>query len=110
MPATLAKTQLDQLDATFRFTGTANPEIAQRWYPLTVRSGYTDARPEIESFLTTIGRRKLIMPIYVELAKTDEGRAFAMAVFEKARPGYHPITSGSVTEALKVPEPEAKQP
>ena len=101
---------MTELDAAFRFTGTPNPEIAQRWYPLTVRSGYTDARPDIEKFLTAIGRRKLIMPIYAELAKTDDGRAFAAKVFEKARPGYHPITTGSVADALKTPEPEAKQP
>jgi hypothetical protein len=50
------------------------------------------------------------MPIYAELAKTDDGRMFATAVFEKARPGYHPITIGSVEAALKAPEPEAKQP
>lgn len=110
MPATLSSTQMAELDATFRFSGTPNPEIAQRWYPLTVRSGYTNARPEIEKFLIAIGRRKLIMPIYAELAKTDDGRMFATAVFEKARPGYHPITIGSVEAALKTPEPEAKQP
>ena len=110
MPATLTSTQMAELDAAFRFSGTPNPEIAQRWYPLTVRSGYTSARPEIEKFLIAIGRRKLIMPIYAELAKTDDGRMFATAVFEKARPGYHPITIGSVEAALKAPEPEAKQP
>jgi aminopeptidase N len=110
MSATLTSAQMAELDAAFRFSGTPNPEIAQRWYPLTVRSGYTSARPEIEKFLIAIGRRKLIMPIYAELAKTDDGRMFATAVFEKARPGYHPITIGSVEAALKAPEPEAKQP
>jgi len=50
------------------------------------------------------------MPIYAELDKTDDGRMFATTVFEKARPGYHPITIGSVEAALKTPEPEAKQP
>jgi aminopeptidase N len=110
MPATLTSAQTAELDAAFRFSGTPNPEIAQRWYPLTVRSGYTSARPEIEKFLIAIGRRKLIMPIYAELAKTDDGRMFATAVFEKARPGYHPITIGSVEAALKAPEPKAKQP
>ena len=110
MPASLSAAQMAELDDAFRFTGTPNPEIAQRWYPLTVRSNYLAARPSIEKFLTAIGRRKLIMPTYAELAKTDDGRAFAERVFKKARPGYHPITSGSVTEALKAPEPDAVQP
>ncbi len=106
MPATLNPEQLAELDAAFAFTGTANAEIAQRWYPLTVRSGHLQARPSIEAFLTKIGRRKLIMPTYEELAKTPEGREFGLQVFAKARPGYHPITVGSVEKALAEPVPE----
>jgi aminopeptidase N len=108
MPDTLTVEQLTELDGAFRFSGTANPEIAQRWYPLTVRSGYLEARPAIEAFLVKIGRRKLIMPTYNALAKTNEGRAFAQAVFAKAKPGYHPITVGSVEQALL--EPVAEEP
>lgn len=102
MPETLSIEQLTDLDSAFHFTGTANPEIAQRWYPLTVRSQYVQARPAIEAYLIHVGRRKLILPIYVELAKTDEGRAFAQTVFDKARPGYHPITTGTVEQILAV--------
>jgi leukotriene-A4 hydrolase len=102
MPEVLTAEQMIDLDTAFQFTGTANPEIAQRWYPLTVRSNYLEARPAIEAYLISIGRRKLIMPTYVELAKTDDGRAFAQSVFDKARPGYHPITTGSVEQVLAV--------
>ena len=100
MPVTLSQKQLAELDADFHFTGTANAEIAQRWYPLTVRSGYTAARPAIADFLGRIGRRKLIMPTYGALAATPDGLAFAKVVFAKARPGYHPITIGSVEQTL----------
>jgi leukotriene-A4 hydrolase len=100
MPETLSATQLAALDSAFHFTGTSNGEIAQRWYPLTVRSGYTAARDELAAFITRVGRRKLIMPTYNALAATAEGRAFARGVFEKARAGYHPITTGSVEAAL----------
>lgn len=103
MPESLSAEQMAELDAAFAFTGTANAEIAQRWYPLTVRSGYTVARPAIEKFLSQIGRRKLIMPTYNALAASDEGRGFGRAVFAKARPGYHPITSDSVEKALAEP-------
>jgi len=91
--------QLKQLDDAYHFTGTANGEIAMRWYPLTIRSGYVDARPEIAKFIERVGRRKLIMPIYEELVKTPEGLALAKESFARAKPGYHPITTGSV-EAL----------
>jgi len=100
MPKTMKPEQLAELDAAWHFTGTANVEIAQRWYPLTIRSGYLAARPAIEQFLTHIGRRKLIMPIYGALVATPEGKEFATKVFAKARAGYHPITIVTVEQTL----------
>jgi aminopeptidase N len=108
LPETLKPEQLKQLDDAYHFTGTPNGEIAQRWYPLTVRSGYADARPAIAAFLERIGRRKLIMPIYEELVKTPDGLAFAKEVFAKAKPGYHPITTGSVQAAIDGAKPAAQ--
>jgi leukotriene-A4 hydrolase len=104
MPETLEPEQLVELDTVFRFTGTGNGEIAQRWYPLAVRSDYFEARPAIAEFLKRIGRRKLIMPTYEALAKTPEGREFARKVFAEAKPGYHPITTGAVEAALADPK------
>jgi len=95
----LSVEQLAQLDKAYHFTGTPNGEIAMRWYPLTIRSGYLEARPEIAKFIERVGRRKLIMPIYAELVKTPDGLAFAEESFARAKPGYHPITTASV-EAL----------
>jgi aminopeptidase N len=103
LPAALKGEQMVELDEAFRWTGTANGEIAMRWYPLAVRSGYFEARPAIAEFLEKIGRRKLIMPIYAALAESAEGRAFAREVFALARPGYHPLTIGSVEAALAEP-------
>jgi len=100
MPETLPVEKLAALDAAYKFTGTPNGEIAQRWYPLAVRSGYDAANEEIAAFLQTIGRRKLIMPTYGELVKTPEGLKLAEEVFAKARPGYHPITTGSVESVI----------
>ena len=100
MPETLKPEQLAALDTAYHFTGTPNGEIAQRWYPLTVRSNYLAARPAIEQFLSHIGRRKLIMPTYAALAATPDGKAFAQGVFDKARAGYHPITIVTVEQTL----------
>jgi hypothetical protein len=103
LPAQLEGEQMVELDEAFRWTGTANGEIAMRWYPLAVRSSYFEARPAIAGFLEKIGRRKLIMPIYAALAESAEGRAFAREVFARARPGYHPLTIGSVEAVLAEP-------
>lgn len=104
MPETVEPEKLVEIDEAFGFTNTPNGEIAQRWYPLTVRSGYFEARPAIADFLRRIGRRKLIMPTYAALAASDEGRQFARKVFAEAKPGYHPITSASVEAALADPK------
>ncbi|WP_051176373.1 M1 family metallopeptidase [Luteimonas mephitis] len=107
MPETLGVEQLAQLDGAYHFTGTPNGEIAQRWYPLAVRSGYTQANDAIAAFLEKIGRRKLIMPTYKALVQTEDGLALAKAVFAKAKPGYHPITTGSVQEMIDGAKPKA---
>lgn len=100
MPDTLAPERLVELDQAFRFTGTSNGELAQRWYPLAERSQYFEARPAMSLFLRKIGRRKLIMPTYESLVATDEGLAFASQVYAMSKPGYHPITQASVESLL----------
>ncbi len=105
MPDKLSTDQSAALDKAFHFSGTPNGEIAMRWYPLAARSGYTAARPGMAAFLQTIGRRKLIIPTYQALVKTQEGLAFARGVFDKAKPGYHPITTATVEELLAKAKP-----
>ena len=61
------------------------------------------------AFMQRVGRRKLIMPIYNALVKTPEGLKFAQEVFAKARPGYHPITTGSVEAAIAEAQAAAAQ-
>ncbi len=106
LPADISAQQLLEIDGAFRLTGTANGEIAQRWYPITVRAGYFEARPALAQFLRKVGRRKLILPIYRALAEQSEGdRVFARQVFQQAAPGYHPITRASVQALLDARAP-----
>jgi leukotriene-A4 hydrolase len=110
MPDTLTPGQMAALDAAYHFTGTPNGELAQRWYPLAVRSGYHVADDAMSAFMQRVGRRKLIMPIYEALVKTPQGLQFAQDVFAKARPGYHPITATSVQAAIAKAQPSVKAP
>lgn len=103
LPTDIDATRLLELDGAFRFTGTSNGEIAQRWYPITVRAGYFEARPALAQFLRKVGRRKLVLPSYVALAETPDGLAFARQVLQQASAGYHPITRGAVQAALDAP-------
>jgi hypothetical protein len=100
LPKTLDHQQLDDLDATMQLTGTQNGEYAQRWYPLTIRSGYKKTRPAIVKFIERVGRRKLVMPIYRAFAATPEGLAFARKEFARIKANYHPLTSASVADVL----------
>jgi leukotriene-A4 hydrolase len=100
LPAKPDVAQLKALDEAWKLTGSGNGEIAFRWYVATVRAGYTEARPQLASFIERIGRRKLIIPIYEELAKTEEGKQFAINIYNKAKSGYHPLTQGSVAKVL----------
>jgi leukotriene-A4 hydrolase len=97
-PDVLSPVLLQQLDRAFGLTGTANGEIARRWYQIVAASSYEAAYAEMAEFLTRVGRMKLVLPVYQALAGTD--RAFAAEVFAKARPGYHPITTAAVQKIL----------
>ena len=118
MPETLPAAELEQLDQAYRFTGTSNGEIAMRWYPLAIRSGYTQANDAIVAFVNGIGRRKLVIPVYEALVESHAGLALARSAFEQARPGYHPITTASVQKVIAeakpsgdpAPLPETKAP
>ena len=111
LPAVLQPAQLAALDAAYHFSGTPNGEIARSWYPLAVRGGYHAGDAQMAAFLQRVGRRKLIIPTYEALVKTPEGLAFAKEVFAKARPGYHPITTATVSALIaKAEQHEAPAP
>jgi len=67
---------------------------------LALRSGYDVVYPAMADYLESIGRRKLIVPLYKELAKSAKGKQWAQGVYEKARPGYHPLAQGTVDAIL----------
>ena len=89
-------TKLEELDAAHSVTSTGNSEIAFSWLRVAIRNDYQPAYPRLESYLTSIGRRKLIKPLYEELMKTPAGAARARAIYAQARPNYHPIASATL--------------
>ena len=96
LPETLSLDQLSELDAVFRLTQSGNSEIAHTWLLLAIRTGYSPADSRLEQYLTHIGRRKLIQPLYEALVAMPFGRARALAVYRRARPGYHPISVATI--------------
>ncbi|MGE6419362.1 M1 family metallopeptidase [Alteromonas macleodii] len=92
MPESLSEAQLAELDSAFSLTSTKNNEIAHSWLMIAVENNYQPAYDRLYSYLVSIGRNKLVKPLYRELSKTPEGKAFAKRAFEEAKPGYHPLT------------------
>jgi leukotriene-A4 hydrolase len=108
MPPTLAAAQLADLDKTFGLSKSPNAEIGHSWFELVVANNYQPAFPRLEEYLKTIGRRKLIEPLYEALMKTSAGTEVAKRVFAKARPGYHPETVKAI-EAIVAPKEETSE-
>jgi leukotriene-A4 hydrolase len=108
MPPTLAAAQLADLDKAFGLSKSPNAEIGNAWFKLVIANNYQPAFARLEEYLRTIGRRKLIEPLYESLMKTGAGTDVAKRVFAKARPGYHPETVRAI-EAIVDPKEETSE-
>lgn len=101
LPTDLSKEKMSELDQAFRLTSSGNSEIEDQWLLMAIRNRYEAAYPRLEEYLTTIGRRKLIKPLYDELVKTPEGKERARAIYKKARSSYHPISVDTIDKIVK---------
>ena len=101
LPENTTIDQMKVLDQVFKFTSSGNAEIQSSWYVLSIKKGYQPANKNIEAFLTTVGRRKFLMPLYKELVKTPEGKKWAKKIYVQARPNYHSVAYNTIDELLK---------
>jgi aminopeptidase N len=97
-----SSTRLSDLDQAWNLTQSGNAEILSSWLVLAVRAEYHAADARLEEFLLGVGRRKLLQPIYEELAKSAAGKARALEIYERARPRYHALTRGTIDKILGV--------
>jgi leukotriene-A4 hydrolase len=95
LPEKLDLSQMRRLDTSWKLTESQNNEILQQWLMMSVKNDYQPAYHRLEEFLTTVGRRKYVKPLYEAM---DVQRA--AAIYEKARPVYHPITQKSIDAVL----------
>ena len=96
LPDDLSDAQMADLDRAFSLSGAGNSEVLFAWLMNAVENRYDPAVPALERFLTSMGRRKFTQPLYVALmAEGDWGPPIARRIYAQARPGYHPITTGS---------------
>lgn len=104
LPADLADDTRAALDAAFGFSRSGNSEIFSAWALSAIPAGYQPVMPELERFLTTVGRRKFLKPIYEALMKTPDGAAWARRVYAAARPGYHAVSQATIDGIVGAPQ------
>ena len=100
LPETVSAESLTELDAAFQFTASGNAEILAQWFQHTIRAGYQPAATALASFLTTVGRRKFLVPLYKGLIRTEAGRAEARRIYRLARPNYHAVATSTFDEMI----------
>ncbi|HVR95126.1 MAG TPA: M1 family metallopeptidase [Thermoanaerobaculia bacterium] len=100
LPKPLTREQMASLDEAFKLSQSNNSEILTEWLLLAIQNRYDPAYPALEQFLTSMGRRKFLKPLYTEMAKTPEGAEMALRIYEQARPGYHSVSRGTIDEVL----------
>ena len=100
LPRKLDGHRLSALDRRFKLTDSPNSEIAHVWFRLAIANRYTPAFPAMERYMIRIGRRKLIVPLYRDLALTADGKAMAKRIYAKAREGYHPVAQSTLDGLL----------
>ncbi len=101
--------RMAELDAAFGFTRSGNAEIVAAWLEQCVKNNYRAAFPKLNEFLTTVGRRKFLVPLYGALVATQEGKEVAMDIYAKARPNYHSVSVRTIDEMLGWKGPKEHQ-
>lgn len=99
MPKPLKQEQMKSLDDAFQFTQSGNSEIADLWFVMSVAADYNTAYPAMEKFLSQVGRRKFLEPLYNEMMKTGK-QEMARTIYQKYRMNYHPLAQMTLDKLL----------
>lgn len=93
LPHPLSYDKMISLDKQFHLTNTENSEIAMEWFKLAIASKYEEAYSNLEVFLSRVGRKKFLEPLYGEMIQSEKGKEMAKRIFEKYKMNYHPLTA-----------------
>lgn len=99
MPKPLTKEQMAALDKTYHFTQSGNSEISNLWFVMAVAASYEGAYPEMEKFLSSVGRRKFLEPLYEEMMSTGK-QDMAKHIYEKYKMNYHPLAQSTLDKLI----------
>lgn len=100
LPRALPDARMAELDSVFHFTASGNSEILATWLEQCVRNDYDPAYTRLDEFLTNVGRRKFLVPLYTALISTEKGRLLAQNIYAHARPNYHAVSVRTLDDLL----------
>jgi leukotriene-A4 hydrolase len=91
--------QLKDLDQAYGVGKTGNNEVAFRFLLASIHAGY-DVHVPLETFLMSVGRMKFAVPLYAALVERPDDKAWAVALYGKARDHYHPATQSGIDKLM----------
>lgn len=90
--------KLKYLDATFNFSTWGNSEVMAEWFVLNIHRENRIIRPAIEKFISKVGRRKYLLPIYKALVNNTDDKVWAKKVFDNSKAYYHAVSRNSIAK------------
>jgi len=100
LPKEMSAQQMNDLDKAFKFTSSGNAEILSAWLEQCIRNNHSASYVQLDQFLSTVGRRKFLVPLYTALKATDKGRIMAQSIYLEARPNYHSVAVHTIDDLL----------
>ena len=96
MPDTISIATINKLDADFHFSNSGNSEVIFAWFVVVLKckDDHKPAMLAMDKFLSTVGRRKFLEPLYTALMKRNP--EMAKNWYKKYRGNYHPLAQESL--------------
>lgn len=92
--------ELANLGNLYGLNTSGNSEIVAIWLEKNIRMGRTKlVMTQLEDFLTKVGRRKFLSPLYRALIESGN-KDIAIAIFNKAGDNYHAIAFNSIAKMI----------
>jgi len=100
-PKDMELIHFELLDSAFNLTNSGNSYIAMVWYEQSIIHDYNgnSIDEKIEDFLIHVGRRWYVSTIFRAYKKSDKIEE-ALAIYKKARPNYHSVTTNTIDDLL----------
>jgi aminopeptidase N len=102
LPDSLNQERFTELDSAFGFTQSGNSEIQAIWFEKSILGNNHAVDQELEKFLTTVGRRKFLIPLYKAMLHADPSGDWSKEVYVKARPNYHSVSTETLDRLMQI--------